>query len=290
LLERLAFEANRTAKFPNSDAVHDLRVAIRRFQQGLVTFKSHFPRKAAKRLRQLLKALLTAAGKLRDCDIAAGILSHSSQPGAGALQRHARIQRRSAEKALLALLKRASFCSRVSKLCSDLNLDTAQADFDPERVRALARSILAQLAQRFFAAGNEAAAHGSGKKLHAFRIQAKKFRYSVELFVPVYGAVSQTYLGEVKSIQSILGRVNDYRTVLSMAVEAGSGTKLQAALKRSEHRKIGEFREIWTKRFSHTTTTEWIQTLRGRGELQRPARKPTTSGTAAIHMAVAAGA
>lgn len=277
-MERLAFEANRTAKSPGADAVHDLRVAIRRLQQGLVTFKELFPRKPAKRIRKQLKAVLAAAGKLRDCDIALEILTRTAQPGAAALERHVHGARRTAERSLRLVLKHLSLRKRISKWCRQLSMDTSQPGPGPQPLRALAEETLPRLAQRFFRTGDAAASHANGETLHAFRILAKKFRYTLELFLSIYGAGAEECLEQIRSIQAILGRTNDYRTVWQMAVAAGSSEKLQAALKRSEQRKIRQFRRAWTRQFSSPDTARWLRVLRSPVTIRKaPARSGSPS-------------
>jgi hypothetical protein len=152
----------------------------------------------------------------------------------------------------------------------------------------MARSTLPQHCQRFFQAGETAVSHSSGKKLHSFRIQAKKFRYTLELFVPVYGPVAEAWIREVRSVQTVLGAMNDYRTVHSMAADAGCRKKLLASLKDAELRKIRQFRAIWAERFSRDAAAHWIQTLRTHGEERSITRKPITSSTASTQRAAAA--
>lgn len=289
LIERLAFEANRTAKSPSPDAVHDLRVAARRLEQGLTTFKLQLPRKAAKKIRKQLKAVLSAAGKLRDCEVAAKILSKMMQPGVAALQRHIRARRKDTEKNLLLILRRLSLRRRVSKWCDDLKLDTPLARLPAPFLRTMTRSTLPRLAQRFFEAGETAASQHSGGELHAFRILAKKFRYTLELFLPVYGSAAEGWLREIKSVQATLGAMNDYRTVQAMAAEIGSGKKLRAALKRSERRRVRQFREIWTARFTWLVAAQWIRSLRA-GLEPPPPRKPVVSSPALLPKVAAARA
>lgn len=277
-IERLAFQGNRTSKSPNPDAVHDLRVAIRRADQALVTFKHYLPRKVAKRIRKQLKAVLSSAGTLRDLDIAIEILSKNGQPGAAQLRRAIRARRKTAERALLATLKRLSLRTRVSRWCVDLRLETQRADIETE-LRTLAANTLPRLAQRFFDTGHAASSQHSGDKLHEFRIRAKKFRYTLELFLPLYGPKAEEWTREIKSVQTILGAMNDYRSVLAMATEFGCGRKLKASLKRSERRKIRQFRKEWTEHFSNTAAQEWMRMLRAsRGE-HRIARKPMAAAT-----------
>jgi CHAD domain-containing protein len=288
LIERLVSQANHTAKCPNPDAVHDLRVAIRRLDQALVVFKPHLHRKPSKRIRKHLKTLLSAAGEVRNCDIAARILSKTERPGAAALQRKVRDQRKDAQKSLLDRLKQLSLRTQLSKWSNELGLGPTSVDFPAETVKTTARSTLPQHCQRFFEAGEAAASHSSGEKLHEFRIQAKKFRYTLEQFVPVYGSIAEAWIREVRSVQTVLGAMNDYRTVLSMAADAGCRRKLLAFLRNAERRKIRQFRAIWAERFSRHAAASWIQTLRTHGEERPIARKPIASSRASTPRAAAA--
>ena len=52
LLRRLAFQANRAARTGDADAVHDLRVAIRRLSRCLRTFAQFYPDNSWKRMRR----------------------------------------------------------------------------------------------------------------------------------------------------------------------------------------------------------------------------------------------
>lgn len=288
-IERLAFQGNRTSKSPNPDAVHDLRVAIRRADQALVTFKRYLPRKAAKRIRKQLKTVLASAGTLRDLDIGIEILSKNGQPDAAELRRAIRVRRKFGERSLLTRLKRLSLRTRVSRWCDDLKLDGRREGFEAD-LRTLATSTLPRLAQRFFEAGQTASAQHSGEKLHEFRIRAKKFRYTLELFLPLYGTKAEEWTRKIKSVQTILGSMNDYRSVFAMAAEFGAGRKLQASLKRSERRKIRQFRKVWTEHFSHAAAQEWMRLLRApRGE-HPIARKPIATATEPAQNALAARA
>jgi CHAD domain-containing protein len=285
-IERVAFECNRTAKAPRVEAVHDLRVAIRRSEQALVMFKTGLPRKPLKRIRRRLKSILSAAGSVRDCDIALRILLEAKQPDAAALRRHVQVRRREAERSLHIILKRLSL--PIAKWCHELKLSSSSIDADREALQATARSILPKLAERFFKAGEASAADGSGTRLHDFRIRAKKFRYALELFLPVYGSVAAEWIRDVKAVQSSLGAMNDYRMVLSIAADLGCSHELQAALKDTERRNLRQFRKIWAERFTERPVAAWIRALRGGGKVGRTVRKPITLSTTAAQRAIAA--
>ena len=164
-------------------------------------------------------------------------MSKTETSGAAALGRTVRNRRQEAERSLLTILKRLSVCTRVSKWCVGLGLNPPQSDF-PASPRTVATRTLPRIADRFLEAGEAAVSHSSAEKLHNFRIRAKKFRYTLELFLPVYGSAAEEWLREVKAVQTVLGAMNDYRTVLSIAADAGAARKLQSSPRNSERRKI----------------------------------------------------
>ena|SRR5579864_2537887 len=69
LLTRLAFEVHRAAKQPGPDEIHDLRVSIRRFSQGLSVFDDFFPAWEVKKVTKRLKRMMRLTSQIRDRDI-----------------------------------------------------------------------------------------------------------------------------------------------------------------------------------------------------------------------------
>jgi CHAD domain-containing protein len=69
LLTKLAFEVHRAAKHPGPDEIHDLRVAMRRFSQGLSVFSDFVPTRKAKKVKKRLKRLMRLTSQIRDRDI-----------------------------------------------------------------------------------------------------------------------------------------------------------------------------------------------------------------------------
>src|SRR5208337_4253565 len=51
LLTTLAYQVHRAAKKPGPDEIHDLRVSVRRFSQGLQLFADFFPKWEVKKIR-----------------------------------------------------------------------------------------------------------------------------------------------------------------------------------------------------------------------------------------------
>jgi len=75
LLTRLAFQAHRAAKTPGSEEIHDLRVSIRRFSQGLLLFSDFFPNWETKKIKRMLKRLMELTSEIRNRDIALEFLA-----------------------------------------------------------------------------------------------------------------------------------------------------------------------------------------------------------------------
>ena len=69
LLTRLAFQVHRAAKKPGPDEIHDLRVSIRRFSQGLDLFRDFFPPWEVKKVIRRLKRMMRLTSQIRDRDI-----------------------------------------------------------------------------------------------------------------------------------------------------------------------------------------------------------------------------
>src|SRR6202047_2788389 len=70
LLGKLAFQVRHAAKHPNEEAIHDLRVSIRRLSQCLREFHKFFPRKKTKGILNKLGRVMDLAAEMRNRDIA----------------------------------------------------------------------------------------------------------------------------------------------------------------------------------------------------------------------------
>jgi CHAD domain-containing protein len=80
LLRRLAFQVNRTAKAGGVEAIHDLRVSIRRLRECLRVFSQFFPAGAQRKIRARLDEVMDLASQVRDCDIALEHFKKASIP------------------------------------------------------------------------------------------------------------------------------------------------------------------------------------------------------------------
>jgi CHAD domain-containing protein len=77
LIGKFAWEARRAAQQADAEAVHDLRVAIRRLSRGLRVFAQFFPGSSWKQIRRELSEFMDYAAEVRDRDIAVELLEEA---------------------------------------------------------------------------------------------------------------------------------------------------------------------------------------------------------------------
>jgi CHAD domain-containing protein len=100
LLRKLAAEVRKTARSTEEDAIHDLRVTIRRLRACLRLFSQFYPGRARKELNREVKTLMHAAGDVRDRDIAMAFLKDTGVAADSTPMRRLREQRQRAAGAL----------------------------------------------------------------------------------------------------------------------------------------------------------------------------------------------
>jgi CHAD domain-containing protein len=263
LLDRLAFQLCAARHSYNPETVHDLRVAIRRFSQALVVFKRCFRRKDLKKIRKSLKALMSAAGAVRDCDIALKFISEIQPRAADELEKGVRGRRDGAEGALQAEASRRQVYKWSLKWRSMLEPDHGNPGALDQGIQQMAASELSRVAGKFIRSGNRAAsAKASEDQVHRFRIAAKKLRYTLELFRPFYGAGGDQELVRLARIQSLLGGANDCRVVRAMVSQIGGHHGFEAILEKKQRRKLARFRRYWAEEFHQTTAAhQWLAIL-----------------------------
>ena len=106
LLGGLASQVNRAARTGDAEAIHDLRVAIRRLSRCLRVFARFYPARSWRPMRRRLSELMDACGGVRDRDIAIELLEKAGVPPASPLVRRLDQERRAADEELRRELRR----------------------------------------------------------------------------------------------------------------------------------------------------------------------------------------
>ncbi len=129
---------------------------------------------------------------------------------------------------------------------------------DARTVADIAAAALPDFTRKFFAAGRVAFRKGDAETLHEFRIAAKKFRYALEIFAPVYGPRFAQKVAKLKKLQDVLGDLNDLVTVRAVVKPHESGNLLDwvDAQEADLRTKIEEY---WSAMDAPGAEPEWIR-------------------------------
>lgn len=196
----------------SEEAVHDLRVAVRRLLSLLILLRvvMHDPR--IKKMRRALKDQLDELDDLRDVQVMLADASENInsipvlQPFLESLQKREKKLLRKARKEIMSL-KIARLSKRIQKLG-----------------KMLASSELPDLEITLFSAIDEAYAvvnqryelvdAGQPATIHRLRVAFKKLRYMIEIIHPILRGSSTEYLKRLHDYQTAMGDIQDLEVTL----------------------------------------------------------------------------
>jgi len=124
-LATLMFQVRRVAAVQDTESIHDLRVAIRRFSQSITAFSSLLPKQEVKRIRKRLKRMMDAAGEVRERDIALAYLENAGVSADDPLRGRIASERALAERILVDKTRRWNRTSRSRKWRAGLQLNAS---------------------------------------------------------------------------------------------------------------------------------------------------------------------
>ena len=199
LADRLVEDLRGAAGKQDEDSVHRMRVSIRRFVQSLKVFEQYVPKSASKKAQKELRRLMRLSSKVRDLDIAMLFLEKHRHPVGILADRRER-----AGLELAGALGSGKWQSRLEWNGPEVHVPKDGS------VSEYVQARLPGMAEEFFAAGRKAMKpQRTWDEMHEFRLAAKEFRYTLELFLPVYGIELEKRLEAVRKIQQFLGDVSD---------------------------------------------------------------------------------
>jgi CHAD domain-containing protein len=133
----------------------------------------------------------------------------------------------------------------------------------------------------YFDAGRLAMApHTTWEDMHAFRLQTKRFRYTLEVFRDAYGPALETRIDSLRKVQTFLGEINDCVVTSSMLAEVPGTEGVREALARRAAAKTEKLRRFWTRTLDASRQLELWKAYLGRYAC-RPKRQPRTRRLAA---------
>lgn len=200
-----------------AEAIHQMRVALRRLRSAVKVFRKLLDRDALAPLRAEIRWLLSCLGPARDGDVfLAEILdpvlaSHPDAPALTQLHQEWRQQRDQDFATALAAVD----SPRFARLHLALGQWVAAPRWTETRhagrnVTAFARKVLTRHHRALMRAGGRNLAKLPAEELHEVRILGKQMRYAAEFFASLYPrGRAKPWQGVLADLQESLGGLND---------------------------------------------------------------------------------
>ena len=259
-MERVLVECNRAADGFDAEAVHDLRVALRRCRSLADGLMAIDPNPSWKDMKRSGKKLFQALGELRDMQVMQEWIEKLSVDSSAAEDAASRVSTEQpgdpvAIKLLDHVHAREAECKQHA--FKDLN------QFDRKQWRQWSRSLPRRAARvrpgsavyLHVALEKWTAAYELHKRAlrvrsqvswHALRIGIKRFRYTVENFLPHQ---HELWGDDLKELQDLLGEVHDLDVLWTTAVgvmafaDAESQKRWRETLNAERTKRIERYRE-----------------------------------------------
>ena len=216
-LSQIAANAAILRARPSPEAVHQLRVAARRFRSALSTFGWAVGDRQLPTVKAELKWLGKSCDMARNLDVFAESLirptAEAPTAGAAALRKAVGVARRKARAAVVETASSERFCRLMIDLTEWVELGNWLHESPAgQAVRSCAAAALARRRAKVLKAGRDLG-RASDESLHHLRIAAKKLRYASDAFAGLYRRKRPSaFLDEVKALQDQLGVLNDTAT------------------------------------------------------------------------------
>jgi CHAD domain-containing protein len=261
-MERVVKELDSVREAPEPDAVHDLRVAIRRCRSVAAVMQEVDPDAAWQDMRKLGRKLFRQLGELRDTQVLEE-WTESLGPESDALRERLLMLFATKGKELQQLaLKAVEKFDQKSWKKLERKLQRRSRFVLPD---GLAAECLAL--ERLEAAKElhvRALRSEKPEAWHALRIGVKRFRYTIEGLLP---ARYEEWGEDLKRIQDLLGELHDLDMLSTKIAEAGSD--------------LEESRSAWTERIAsqrHQRTETYRKLTIGEGGLWQYWRRGLPEG------------
>lgn len=195
------------------EALHDMRVAVRRLRAAMSLFKPVLPPEILA-LREDLRWLAGSLGAVRDLDVQlvafAGWSERLDNADAASLEPlldEVRRRRNTAREQMLAALDSERFERFITwfteLLALPIDATNARAALD------VAPDLILRRQRRFARKAAKIRRNATPDAVHAVRIEAKRMRYALEFFRPLYGKGVSAYIRRLVEVQDLLGAHQD---------------------------------------------------------------------------------
>jgi CHAD domain-containing protein len=258
----------------DAEAVHQMRVAIRRMRAAMTLFKTVVRDDRTEAIKAGLKGIVGVLGEARDLDVfLATVLMPARRPERQdpeleTMIADAQAKRDAAYESLHAMLRSPEFTGTILTVSEWVEAGPWQADgLSEERDGPVARLAAAELQRRWRSVRRRSKrlTRMEDEERHALRIAIKKLRYGIEFFGRLFPGKTmkrrrRKMLGAMEALQEILGELNDIAVAgredappmpeaLQRRQKRRAGKLLRAA--RDEAADMADLAPFWVERGKH---------------------------------------
>lgn len=202
----------------NAEAVHQARVASRRLRNAFWVFQGILPEKKLKVWKEMLRGEAAVLGAARDLDVQMVFLEKMEKDAP------TRAYKNDVEKLLRVLRKkRVEMLEDISGVAGGL-IESAVLDRIGETVKKIGEEDTTKGRRKLYVLAKEkiwkrltnflgyeiyVSQPECSDELHRMRIAAKKLRYTLENFEPLYGKRMGRFIVAAHTVQDLLGEIHD---------------------------------------------------------------------------------
>jgi CHAD domain-containing protein len=227
-LQALTQEMDGVRQAQDIECIHRMRVASRRLRSAITLFEECLPRKKLPDWQKQVRRITRALGAARDTDVQIDLLDqvlrHLKEPSAEDGRRYQpgierlRLRLRQRREKLQADVNSALDAWEASQVTEELGQTLRQQLVQARLSQVEAASprvyqqayLITSLRLEEMLAYDACVYHPEQiEELHAMRIAAKRLRYTMEVFEPLYDNGLKQPLQTVREVQEVLGDIHD---------------------------------------------------------------------------------
>jgi CHAD domain-containing protein len=209
---------------PDTESVHDMRVAARRLRAVLRIFRNTFEPERLKEWVTTLSRAIRALGRVRDCDIVIRnleslrpLLTNDSHASLDELLRDQVALRDGHAEALRTTVRGMRTSGAAAGFTGFVESSMLRPTAPGPSLRETAAVLLPRLLKEAAAYRREVVGHPERTEvLHEMRIDARPLRYLMEAFEPAFGKAFSKRLRELKDFLDVAGEVHDCDVMIAM--------------------------------------------------------------------------
>jgi len=221
-VKQLARQLDGARRAEDVEFIHRARVASRRLRAGMRMFAECFDADPLKKWRKQIRQVTKGLGDARDKDVQieflTGVLDRLEEkacyPGIARLMVKLQRQRERLQPKVVAAVDRlqaGGALRRMPEAMKRILVEAKNQDVDQRSEYSLAKTggHIRDRLEAMLPHEESLADPAARERHHAMRIAAKRFRYTLEISMPVHGKSLDESIAAAKDVQTLLGKIHD---------------------------------------------------------------------------------